>query len=144
MGNILMPNKKRFVFVDFERSTTQQAFIDPGERELLCFLDKLYVFRFFFRITASTSIKSHKAVHDLFVNYFEDELQVLRVDDDWTARFGTILRANSAEVEDYNAFISAKEIALYNIFHTELFQHKNKSYVFHQYLLQRRFKTLVM
>lgn len=142
MGNILMTDKSKFVFIDFERCTPQKAFADTEERQLLSFLDKLYMFRFFFDLAASSSIELHKKVHDLFVTYFEEQLRLLIVDDEWSTRFGSILRANNTEDENYSAFISSKRKALDNVFHTKLFKHQNKKYVFHQYLLERRFKKL--
>jgi hypothetical protein len=145
LGNVLMSGKKKkkFIFIDFERCTPHLAFPDPQERLLLCFLEKLYVFRFFFDLSADTPLNLHKDVHDLFVKYFVEKKKDLILDDNWTARFRPILLDYVVEAEEYRVFISAKKDALYNLFHTQLFECNSKLYVFHQYLLENRFKKLV-
>jgi hypothetical protein len=141
VGNVLVNDKKKFVLVDFERCTMHITF-DAAEHLLLCFLEKLYVFRFFFDLTSSTDIKLHKVVHTLFVKYFAEKQQDLTLDNDWATRFRTVLRENISEAESYSDFISAKKVALHNLFHAKLFKLNNKSYMFHQYLFERRFKKL--
>jgi thiamine kinase-like enzyme len=143
IGNVLLTDKKKFVFIDFERCTPHTAFIDPAERLLLCFLEKMYLLRYFFEITSSTHIALHKQVHDLFVKYFAEELKALRVDHNWTTLFCTILRETTATDENYSDFNFAKKVALNSLFHTELFNYNGKLYVFHQYLLARRFKMYI-
>ena len=139
IGNVLITDKKKFVFIDFERCTPHTAFTDPVERLLLCFLEKIYLFRYFFDITSSTPIALHRLVHDLFVKYFVKQLEALRVHDNWTTLFRTILCTNSAADENYSDFNSEKKVALDNLFHAKLFKYNEKLYVFHQYLLARRF-----
>lgn len=143
IGNVLLTDKKKFVFIDFERCTPHTAFTDPAERLLLCFLEKMYLFRYFFEIISSTHIALHKQVHDLFVKYFAEELKALTVDHNLTTLFCTILRETTATDENYSDFNFAKKVALDSLFHTALFKYNSKLYVFHQYLLARRFKMYI-
>jgi hypothetical protein len=143
IGNVLMTDKKQFVLIDFERCTPHAAFTDPVERLLLCFLEKIYLFRYFFEITISTHIVLHKQVHALFVKYFMNELKALVLVGNWTTLFCTILREITATDENYSDFTSAKQMSLDHLFHTQLFEYDGKSYVFHQYLLVRRFKLYI-
>ena len=142
VGNILIAdNKKKFIFIDFERCSPHAAFDDPLEKQLLCFLEKLYVFRFFFDLTEHTPIELHKLVHRLFVDYFTTHLQRLVVDDEWSALFSAITM-NYSDNDNYSDLTSAKRNTLQSILHTKCFKCNNQLLMFHQYLLAKRFKKL--
>lgn len=139
VGNILVNDKKKFVFIDFERCVSQTGFVDVEEKKLLCYLEKLYVFRFFFALAANTSVELHQLVHKLFVNYFTDQLKhLVIVDTRWTLLFLNLLLGDFSA--DYRDQVLQKKLALNAIFEAEYFVYNSKRLKFYQYLQQKRFK----
>jgi hypothetical protein len=140
VGNILINDKKKFVFVDFERCVPHTAFVDIEEKKLLCYLEKLYVFRYFFELSANTNIESHKEVHKLFIKYFTDQLKQLLIDPQWISLFDLLLGNFDAGETYCHLALQRKKLALDTIFKAEYFLHNSERYMFHKYFQQKRFE----
>ena len=143
IGNILInDDKQKFVIIDFERCVSHKAFVDIEEKKLLCRMEKLYLFRFFFRLGPNTCIESHKLVHGLFVEYFKDQWEK-PPDDDWEV-LTLPLSMYGTNPDSYSQCILEKEFCLNTILEKECFQHNGQKLCFHKYLRQKRFKQCII
>lgn len=142
IGNILINDKEQFVIIDFERCVPHRAFVDIEEKKLLCYLEKLFVFRLFFDLTANTGIESHKAVRELFVNYFTDQLKQLNVNAQWNLLFFNLLLGNFNADESYSQLVFQTKSALEEIFNAKHFMYNSQLFTFHHYLDQKRFMQI--